>query len=226
MKKISIIVSLFVIVLTITAYAQTVKAEKILSLDEWLKGSLVSALDTEYDTTNIEKTIDPILRSRIIEYLIARCHFRSRLKKPKDMTFPNDVVYDRQRNIEKAIVSLVRKDGVEQQAVKFIKNVPLAYEYEGFSDGFIGETEAAETFIKNDMLSIIKPYVNLFLMSRTRCAFECLVYEKNAPVAKKYSKRYKRYFSLAVNDPDILVVYLANIIDREKFSYMDVNEKP
>ncbi len=155
--------------------------------------------------------VSDILGKRITEYTNRRTGFRSRIQTPiPPPEFELKVLLEKRRGVERGIVSLASVSGIEEKAAGYARNARLYYEWEGQSDGPLGEARYAERFLDSPVL---KPYLLLFLMHRYRCAYECFVVEKNTVGAKEASDTYKRYLKLARAHPDPLVGLMANDMD-------------
>lgn len=152
------------------------------------------------------------LRKRITVYAERREKFVSRIETPNPPPgFELTVLLTKRRMIEKGICSLVSVPGVEKEAAGYAQEAKLYYEWEGQSDGPLDEAKYAETFLR---ASALKPYLLLFLMHRYRCAYECLITEKDAAGAKEASVKYQTFLKLARAQPDPLVGFIAEDMDR------------
>lgn len=163
------------------------------------------------------KTLPENLKNRINTYIERSKKFHSRLKYArKDSNsnkFPFNVILEKKQTIEKAIVSLIEIKNIENIAFNYINDATIAYEWEGMSDGPLGEAGYAEYFLKDNPKTVIKPYIYLFLIHRYKCAIEYLNYEKKQDVKQEVFKKYNLYLKYATEFPDILIQEIAKDID-------------
>lgn len=181
----------------------------------------------EYDLSKFDtKALPKNIRIRVNEYIERSKKFRSQLIKPKAGEGPKLWGFRKRQVVEKAIVSLIKAEGIENIASKYAKEAVLYYEWEGMSDGPLPEAEFAEEYLKTHPETPIKPYLFLFLIHRYRCAFECLVFEKNLEAQKEASKKYQLYLKYAKESSDPLIRMIAEDIDKQQYLYIKTEKYP
>ena len=163
---------------------------------------------------------------RLEEYVSRRKSFRSNLIEPKDMTFPADVGFREKQWLEGAIVALVDAPGIEKTAADYASKAKLYYEWEGMSDGPLGEAQFAETFLSANPATPLRSYLLLFLLHRYRCAYECLDFEKKLEGRAKVAQKYQLSLKEALESPDPLIALVADDIDRAPYLYIKTDEHP
>jgi hypothetical protein len=158
----------------------------------------------------------PKTKSRLEEYAERLDRFHSRLGNPPGSDqFELTVLFHIRVGIERGIVALVSKPGIEDAAAQFADRTRLFYEWEGMSDGPLTEAADAEYFLTSDSETPLKPFLFLFLLHRYRCAYECLVYEKNMEQAKKTAETYHALLVQARLQTDPLAVLAVDDLERE-----------
>jgi hypothetical protein len=181
----------------------------------------------EYDTPKLNtEGLSASIDCRVKQYISRRKSFRSRLTMPKNPQFPEMCIYDKRRSTEKAIVSLIDVGGIEEVAYKYASTAKLYYEWEGYSDGPLGEAKFAEEYLKTNPQTPIKDYLILFLVHRYRCAFECLSFEKKLEDRQRIAQDYHNYLNEALRSADPLTQLVAEDIDHAEYLYIKSDDHP
>jgi hypothetical protein len=154
------------------------------------------------------------LRARFTTFRDRFVRFRSSLPDaglPREE--PERAVLQKRRHVERAIVALIPRDGIEALAADYARQATIHYEWEGMSDGPLLEAEFAETALQQDPNAPIRPYLGLFILHRLRYAEAFLTSEKKPAAAAAAAARSSRYRNAATTDPDPLIRALAADID-------------
>ncbi len=163
------------------------------------------------------------LRTRLSRFLTRRTAFTSLYKGT-----PNDVVGiardAKRRAVERAIVSLIEADGIEQRAADFVAAAPILYEWEGMPDGPIAESDFAEQLLQKDTSTPLAPFLYLFIAQRQRAASEAADLNKNASVAQAASAKAREFLLKARAAADPIFGLIADDLERLPFVY--VRKKP
>ncbi len=158
------------------------------------------------------------VKVRIQRFIKRNKQFRSQIepleKSNRDKMF---FALEKRRGIERSIVSLMEAPGIEKIAAEYARNASIAYEWEGMSDGPMGEAAYAESFLEKNPESPLRPYLWLFLMHRYRCAFEALENEKKTEKQTTAAQKYRMYLSQAKDSPHLLTHWAAEDMDQEPF---------
>ena len=166
--------------------------------------------------------------ARLLEYVKRWKNFKSKMTKPK-VPWEQQMAFEKQIQVERGIVSLIsliNTKGIEDLAAEYASNASISYEWEGMSDGPIGEAEDAEDYLNSNPQSPLKPYLVLFLIHRYRIAFECFSFEKNAERQAMASNKYREYLKMATADKDPLLVLIASDIDKQSYLYVKTERHP
>jgi hypothetical protein len=190
-----------------------------------------------YDAENIDATNYPDrIRPRLVEYKTRNMNFSSKLPPEAEpnpdhtRNFIANAALEKKRGVEKAIVSLIDAAGIENIAAKFAEELPLSYEWEGFSDGPLAEADYVKKYLESNSGTPLKPYLVLFLIHRYRHGLEALKYERgtesvngdpqrlslNRETENKVIKLLDNYLNIAKNDPDPLVNWFAEYLENAK----------
>jgi hypothetical protein len=164
-------------------------------------------------------------RGRLSRYLARRASFKSQLDKDAG-SFEQARAEAKKREIERAIVALIESPGTEAAAVEFVRNAPIAYEWEGSHEGPVSEAAHAEEVLKKNASSALAPYLYLFIAQRQRVAFETYEHEKNTEGMKAAARKYRSFLqrARAANDP--LVGLIADDLDRQLYLYIKTEKHP
>jgi hypothetical protein len=136
---------------------------KITSPGEYIFGLFVGARDLfkgrlfqsffysyipEYSAAKIDTAHLPgDVLDRVEEYKRRNRRFRSLARSCKNLRGIELANCDKQLAVEKAIVSLINKKGIERIAVKYARNAVLFYEWEGLAEGPLDEAKYAEEYL-------------------------------------------------------------------------------
>jgi hypothetical protein len=159
------------------------------------------------------------LRTRLSRFLTRRTAFTSLYKGT-----PNDVVGiardAKRRAVERAIVSLIEADGIEQRAADFVAAAPILYEWEGLADGPIAESDFAEQLLQKEPSTPLAPFLYLFIAQRQRAASEAGDLNKNASVAQAATAKAREFLQKARAVPDPIFGLIADDLERLPFVYV------
>jgi len=165
------------------------------------------------------------LRGRLSRYLIRRSAFQTRYEgKPADL---NAVASDaKKRVIERAIASLLDQQDSGRLAVAFVKDAPIAADWERRPGGPLAEATYAEGALKSDPDGPLAPYLYVFIADRQRAAFEAADRAKDVDVMKAAAKKYRTFIQRARNANDQLFRLLADDLERVPYVYMKTEVHP
>jgi hypothetical protein len=152
--------------------------------------------------------------------------FRSRLPLEKGGPGPERYTHDKKIQLERGMVALIPTPGIAQQARDFALTAPLAYEWEGMSEGPLAEATFAEQYLESHPKTPLAPYLKIFLAHRQRCAFETLTLERKEQAAIRAVEKYRTTLASALADPDPLVRFIAEDIEKRRFLYLKTDNDP
>lgn len=142
--------------------------------------------------------------------------FRTLLPAKEAEPGPELWTWEKKREMERAMVALIERTGIEESACQYVREAVLAYEWEGMSDGPLVEAGFAEAFLSEHLDTPLKPYLTLFLIHRFGCAAGALANEKKVVEQAHAARKSRRYLLMAFADPDPLV----------RFTAADMEERP
>jgi hypothetical protein len=139
---------------------------------------------------------------------------------PPGADLAKKTVADARRKLEAGIVALLETPkiapkattAIEAEAARYARAAVLASDWEGFADGPFAEAEGAEKYVRAHPRTALRPYLDLFLLHRYRCAFEAAAYEVDHASTDR------------LNDGQIAAIKAGNIADerRAASAYLDV----
>jgi hypothetical protein len=186
------------------------------------KGRLYRAVFAAGPDTLSSGDLAPVpepLRARLSRFLVRRAAFNSLYKGA-----PSDVVSvardAKRRAIERAIVSLIEADGIEQRAVDFVTAAPITYEWEGMPDAPLAEAAFAEQVLQKEPATPLAPFLYLFIAQRERAASEAAEHNQNAAVAQAASAKAREFLQKARAVPDPIFGLVADDLERVPFVYV------
>ena len=124
------------------------------------------------------------------------------------------------------LATLLGRTGAGSEAAAVAREVPLSYEWEGYSDGPIREPVKAEEYLAKHPNSVLAPALNLFILHRYRCAFEAATFNKDAQVEAKSAAWYRAAWERASRVQDVVVQALARDIDESPYAYLETKVHP
>lgn len=159
------------------------------------------------------------LRTRLSEYLKRRALFVSQYEsRPADA---DEVARDaKRRSIERAIVSLIDVSAIETRAVAFVKDAPIAAEWEGRSEGPIAEAQYAEKVLQASPDSPLAPFLHVFAAQRYRAAREAAERSQDRQGAADANTRYRAHLQEARAARDPIYALIADDLERVPYVYI------
>jgi len=163
--------------------------------------------------------------ARLLAYIKRWKNVKSKMTNRKG-SWEQQMAFGKQIQVERGIVSLINTKGIEDLAAKYARSASISYEWEGMSDGPIGEAEDAEYYLVSNPQSPLKPYLILFLLHRYRIAFECFGFEKKPEKQSMASNKYREYLKMAKYEKDPLMGLMASDIDKQSYLYVKTVQHP
>ena len=159
------------------------------------------------------------LRARLSRFLSRRAAFNSLYTGA-----PTDVVSvardAKRRALERAIVSLIEADGVEQRAAAFVTAAPIAYEWEGRPEGPLAESAFAEQLLEMEPGTPLAPFLYLFIAQRQRAAAEAADLTQNPAVMNTADTKARAFLQKARAASDPIIGLVADDLERVPFVYV------
>ena len=138
---------------------------------------------------------------------------------------------------------------LQREAAAYARNATLAYEWEGYPDGPLSEAKFANDYLAAHEHTVLRPYLELFLLDRYRAAFEAAVYEIplagaeghkgfDGPTAvaqraagyaaaqRLAAAKYREVWTRLATTTDPVVRAIADEIDGVAFIYLNVGVHP
>jgi len=139
------------------------------------------------------------------------------------------------------------RGALQREAAAYARKATLAYEWEGYPDGPLAEAKSTEEYLRLHPATVLRPYLELFLLHRYRAAFEAAVYEiplagtetpraspaRAAEIAAGYAAdqrlaaaKYREVWPRLAGATDPVVRAIADEIDGVAFVYLNVSAHP
>jgi hypothetical protein len=159
-------------------------------------------------------TLPETVRPRFALFLARYRGFRSHLADPGRLSEgPERWQLEKRQRVERGIVAVIARDGIEASAAEYATQAVIQYEWEGMSDGPLAEAAFAETYLEQHPGTALRPYLNLFIINRLRYTEVFLTSEKNSTAAAAASARLQQCRAAAAGDPDPLIGWVAADIE-------------
>ena len=191
------------------------------------------------------KALSPEVRAAIQRRLGRREAYEVKTPIPEAAAFELKVAAGRRQEIERGIVTLIERPGVEVEAIAFASSAKVYYEWETDPSAPLDEAASGEAYLKAHPTTIIEPYVRLFLLHRYRSGFEAAVFmvahpypevlgaENIARWKKRHdgmrsdaAARYLAAWDALRNSTDVVVRALADDLDGKPYLYLNVGAHP
>jgi hypothetical protein len=165
-------------------------------------------------------SLPPEVRARALRFQERARRFRSALPALPVEPGPERSLEEKRRELERGLVALIDRNGIEALARDYARRAILGYEWEGMSDGPLGEAGFAEEFLARNPGTPLEPYLELFLAHRYRCIGETLAPGESAEARDQAAAQYRRHLAIALADADPLVRFTATDMAARPFLYL------
>ena len=191
------------------------------------------------------KALTPEVREAIERRLRRRDAYEVRTPIPEAAAFELKVAAGRRQEIERGIVTLIDRPGVEAEAVAFASSAKVYYEWETEPAAPLAEAASAAAYLNAHPATMIEPYLRLFELHRYRSGFEAAVFMVAHPYPEvlgaeniaRWKKRHDAMRSDAAAaygaawevlraSTDIVVRALADDLDGKPYLYLNVGAHP
>lgn len=163
------------------------------------------------------------VRARFTTFAQCVTNFRSRLRDTDD--FYAGAALPHRRALERALACTGTTPNRFRAAAEYAANARILYEWEGDYHSPLEEAADAEAFVREHPTSPLVPYLNLFVATLNRFAFELLDKPLSDAEMIELASEYQRFLNRArVADP--LVRLLADDLDALPFVYDDQRKHP
>jgi hypothetical protein len=144
----------------------------------------------------------------VTRYVARRSAFVSRLGDPP--AGPAERLHARRVAVERAIVSLLDREGIEESAADVARSIDLANPGEDLPGAALREAASAEAYLRAHPDSPAAPYLYAFVASRHRLALETTT---DAADKERFARRYRTMIDRLRHHPDGIVALLARGLD-------------
>ena len=151
---------------------------------------------------------------------------------------PERSVLEGRQRLEGFLVALTPSASARAEAVRYAASARLAYEWEGFAEGPLGEAAYAEEYLRDHSKTPLAPALNLFLLHNYRCAFEAAVFERNLgpgvgngdreswnklqdELKDESAAGYQRAWDRLRSNSDVVIKAIAEDLDEQAYLYQN-----
>jgi hypothetical protein len=190
-------------------------------------------------------TLTTDLRTEIVRRLARREMYVAQTSlPPPSAEFPSTIVIRARRSMEVGMVALLEtrdlpdaaQTAIEREAFEYARDAKLYYEWEGYQDGPFDEAAATNSYLAAHPTSTLRPYLDLFMLHRYRCAFEAAGWEaahqgaarreSNLADQRRAAALYKDVWQRLSASTDPVVRAIAFDLDGALFAYMNIGVHP
>jgi hypothetical protein len=183
------------------------------------------------------------VQASVAERLATGAHFHSKLKDPGNLDHFEQVELRQRQQIERAIVTLLAGRDVQAEAVVFVTQLAVSYEWEGYPDAPMAEAASAVDYLKAHPNSRIRPFIRLLLLDLYRCVFEAADRSSSEGFFKTEQSRqeyvgtlrslqmtvatlYRQAWASVRAESDVVVKAVAEDIDGQQYMNYPTAEHP
>jgi hypothetical protein len=190
-------------------------------------------------------TLAPEVRTEVVRRLARRQMYVAQTPlPPPSAEFPWTIVIRARRSMEVGMVALLEtrdmadaaQTAIEREAFEYARDAKLYYEWEGYQDGPFDEANSAVAYLAAHPQSTLRPYLDLFVLHRYRCAFEAAGWEAadqgaarraaNLADEQRAATLYKEVWERISISTDPVVRMIAIDLDTAAFVYLNIGLHP
>ena len=138
---------------------------------------------------------------------------------------PEDAVSVRRRNLEEQMV-VIFGEKARSEATAFASAAPLLAEWEGMSEGPVGEADFAEQWLTKYPDSSIAPFLNLFMAHRFRAGYEAARAGHEKGLWPILARRYREALDKARSSSNPLISCIAKDLEALDHVYLEGCGRP
>jgi hypothetical protein len=186
----------------------------------------------------------PAVRAAIEARLGSQRAFKSTVTVPTTKDLSERYLWEQRRGIEAGLVVLASRPGGESEAAAYAKTAVWMGAWEGYPDGPMAQASHVDTYLREHPQTALVPYLELFLLTRYRCAFEAAgrtIVEYSRPQANDFERRaiddmhqiqrtaaesYKSTWERVQQSNDVVVRAIAEDIDEQRYLYANIGQHP
>jgi hypothetical protein len=166
------------------------------------------------------------VRAEIERRLQRRGSFRPQLPDPGTTDTRERALAAKRFDLERAILAIVARPGIEAEATQYATVHPVSYEWEGDPRGPLSEATFVAGYLARNPESALRGFLYVYGLYLYRCAFEAAHWESNDALTREGSAGYKTMWAQTQQFPDPVIPAIANDIDAEKSIYADNRAHP
>jgi hypothetical protein len=138
---------------------------------------------------------------------------------------PEKAVLFRRRAMAEQMVAILGRE-VRAEAEAFADMAPLMTEWEGMSEGPMGEADFVDNWLKKRPGTPVAPFLHLLKAHRLRAGYEAAraIHEKNLwPIL---ARRYQKALNMAKSSSNPLISCIADDLEAQPFVYLEGQGRP
>lgn len=144
---------------------------------------------------------------------------------PHAPSSPEEAATLRRHNLIEQMVALIGEK-VRAEAKAFASAVPLAAEWEGTSEGPLGEANFADQWLKKYPDTPLADFLYLFKAHRLRAGYEAARFGREKGLWPILTKRYREALAKARSSNNPLIVCIADDLEAQPHVYMQGQGRP
>lgn len=125
---------------------------------------------------------------------------------------------------EQMVTILGRQARAEAEA--FADAIPLMSEWEGMSEGPIGEADFADNWLRKRPMTPLAPFLHLLKAHRLRSGYEAARARNEKGLWPILAKRYREALNMAKSSSNPLISCIADDLEAQPFVYLEGQGKP
>jgi len=131
----------------------------------------------------------------------------------------------RRRIMVEQMVAILGQE-VHAEAEMFSEEVPLMGEWEGMSEGPVGEANFVDNWLRKRSGTPIAPFLHLFKAHRLRAGYEAARSRQEEDLWPILAQRYREAIKRARSSTNSLILCIADDLEAQPFVYLKGYERP
>lgn len=138
---------------------------------------------------------------------------------------PEKAVFVMKRILAEQMVTILGRE-VRAEAEAFVDEVPLISEWEGMSEGPVGEANCVDNWLKKRPETPIAPFLHLFKAHRLRAGYEAARARHEDDLWPILATRYREAMNEARLSHNPLILCIADDLEAQPYIYLEGQGRP
>src|SRR5689334_9693919 len=199
-----------------------------------LETPLLSAFigEADVDVSAGLSRLSPAVRKAVESRIAVRRAYKPGLVVPLSADRDDDdkEMWKARRDLEAGLVALANAPSARGEAIAFVRDIRLSYEWEGEPGGPLSEAEYAARYLSEHPRTRLASAIDLFLLHRYRSAFEAAALQaeveqvaRSSAVRDRAATAYQAVWNRLQAVNDVIIRAVADDLDEQAFLYQNTS---